>query len=68
MLAGLSLVFVGLIGIVLLRGLYGPAAVILPQRPGYYGLLVELRRVHPNFVAAVQQHQHARWAAGLRVD
>jgi hypothetical protein len=44
------------------RPMVGPRGRVLEQPPGYYDKLVELRRVHPNFVAAVNQVHQARAA------
>jgi hypothetical protein len=40
--------------------LVGPRGKVMEQQPGYYDKLVELRKVHPNFVAAVNQVHQAR--------
>ena len=60
-IAGLIVFGAFLVG-ALTRGLWGPTAKVYPVQPGYYDKIVELRRVHPNFVAAIQQ-QHAARAA-----
>jgi len=60
-LFGLAAFFFSIVGILLGRNWFGPSARITEVR-GQPGLLVELRRVHPAFVAAVQQHQQARAA------
>ena len=46
----------------LTRGMWGPRGKVSPAQPGYTDKLVELRNVHPNFVAAVQQMHAARLA------
>jgi len=63
-LLGLAAFFFSVVGILVGRNSFGPSARILDGR-GQRELLVELRRVHPAFVAAVQQQQQAR-AAQLR--
>jgi len=63
-LLGFAAILVGIIGILIGRNYFGPGARIIERR-GQPEPLVELRRVHPAFVAAVQQHQQAR-AAQLR--
>ena len=59
---GFGSFIVGLIGGIVGRRLYGPTGKVLEQQPGYYEPLIELRRVHPNFVAAVRQRQQERAA------
>jgi hypothetical protein len=44
---------------------YGPVAKVMKQEAGQPDRIVELRRVHPNFVAAVLEKQRARAAPGL---
>ena len=44
------------------RSFWGPRAKVYPPQPGYMDKLVELRNVHPSFVAAVQQQHAARVA------
>jgi hypothetical protein len=60
-LAGLASFFVAVLGIVFGRNAFGPTGKVRVKsgetEPG-----VELRRVHPNFVGAVQQVQHSRLA------
>ncbi len=63
-LLGFTAILVGIIGILIGRNYFGPGARIIERR-GQPEPLVELRRVHPAFVAAVQQQQQAR-AAQLR--
>jgi hypothetical protein len=60
-LAGL-LLFILFIAGALMRSLFGPRAKVSEPIPGQTDRVVELRNVHPNFVAAVQQ-QHAARAA-----
>ena len=60
-LFGIAAIFVAFVGVLLARSYFGPSARIIERR-GQYQPLVELRRVHPAFVAAVQQLQHARAA------
>jgi len=60
-LLGFAALFVGLLGILLARNYLGPGARII-DRGGQPQPLIELRRVHPAFVAAVQQLQQARAA------
>ena len=69
---GTSLILLGVLGFVafiagaLTRSLWGPRArVYPPAQPGYADKLVELRNVHPAFVAAVQQQHSARAAQQL---
>jgi hypothetical protein len=45
-----------------LRPLVSPGANVMAQRPGELDRLVELRRVHPAFVAAINQLHQARVA------
>lgn len=57
--------FLGLqAGFGIVKPLYGPTAVVLPRQAAYPGTWIELRNVHPAFVAAVEQ-QHASWQASL---
>ena len=65
-LGGLGLMFAGLIGLVIGRGAMGPRARLFDVQPGQYQRLIQLDNVHPNFVAAVQQHQQARAAQQSR--
>jgi hypothetical protein len=60
-LLGFAAILVGIVGILIGRNYFGPGARIIERR-GQTEPLVELRRVHPAFVAAVQQHQQARAA------
>ena len=52
----------GILGLLYVAPRFGPTGVVMGRRPGYHDSLVELRRVHPSFVAAVQRHQQARAA------
>jgi hypothetical protein len=61
-LGGLGLIFAGLVGMLLGRSLMGPTGKLSDVQPGYFQRLIEIRNVHPGFVAAVQQHQQARAA------
>jgi len=62
LIVGILLLLVGLIGVVVVQSAYGPTAKVMEQQPGQYEPVVELRRVHPNFVNAVRQMQAARAA------
>jgi len=57
---GLASLLVGFIGLVIVRRTLGPTGKVLEPQPGQYQSLIELRNVHPAFVAAVQQLQHMR--------
>jgi hypothetical protein len=59
---GLLAVIAGIICILLLRRLIGPQATVKEQQPGYSDRIVELRKVHPAFVAAVLQVHQTRSA------
>lgn len=61
LLAGFALIL-GLIGRLVIMPLVGPRGKVHPLQPGYYDRLVLVSNVNPAFVAAVQQHQHARAA------
>jgi len=52
----------GLIGRLVVMPLVGPRATVMEQLPGQYDKLVELRRVHPAFVAAVNAMHQSRAA------
>jgi len=55
--------FTGLqIGLQVLKPLFGPTAVVLPRQPRNSETWLELRNVHPAFVAAVQQRNAHRVA------
>ncbi len=57
--------FTGLqVGLQVLKPVYGPTAVVLPLDAAHPGRWIELRNVHPQFVAAVQQQHAARAAQG----
>jgi hypothetical protein len=60
--SGLVTVMAGLIGLVVVLPHVGPAGNVMARQRGYHDNLVELRRVHPAFVAAVNQ-MHAYRAA-----
>jgi Na+-transporting methylmalonyl-CoA/oxaloacetate decarboxylase gamma subunit len=69
LLVGILALLVGLVGRVLARRSYGPTAKVMDQQYGQYEPVVELQRVHPNFVMAVQQLQQARakqYATGVQ--
>ncbi len=53
---------VGVFCLLLIRPAIGPRVKVLEQQPGQYDKLVELRNVHPAFVAAVNQMHAARAA------
>jgi Na+-transporting methylmalonyl-CoA/oxaloacetate decarboxylase gamma subunit len=55
---GILLLVSGIIGRLVVYPLISPRARIT-RPPGYYDKLVELRNVHPSFVAAVMQRQQA---------
>ena len=52
-------------GWLLVRPRFGPGGRVLDRPPGSQDYLVELRRVHPAFVAAITQ-QHTNWMAPNR--
>jgi hypothetical protein len=52
----------GLVGRLIVTALVGPRGKVMEPPPGHIDKLVELRNVHPAFVAAVRQI-HATWAA-----
>lgn len=60
LLAGVLLLVGGLVGRLVVTPLVVPRGKVTPQQPGYYDRLVELRNMHPAFVAAVQQMHYAR--------
>jgi hypothetical protein len=63
LLAGLAFVaFV--VGALVVRHLVGPRASVIGPPPGYHDNVVELRQVHPAFVAAVN-YMHQQRAAQL---
>ena len=59
---GVLALVAGLAGRLVVTRLVGPRAKVAEQLPGQRDKLVELRNVHPAFVAAIQQMQ-ATWAA-----
>ncbi|HZQ49603.1 MAG TPA: hypothetical protein VFB69_04770 [Candidatus Dormibacteraeota bacterium] len=60
-----ALAFVAFIVGALTRSLFtGPRAKVYPPQPGYTDKIVELYKLHPAFVAAVQQQHAARAAQG----
>ena len=58
---GAVLLLAGLVGRLVIMPLVYPRGRVT-QQPGYYDKLVEIRNVHPAFVAAVD-HMHQTWAA-----
>jgi len=60
-LFGLAAFGIAIIGILVGRNSFGPSGKIIERRE-YNQPIVELGRVHPVFVGAVQQHQQARAA------
>jgi hypothetical protein len=62
LLVGFVAILAGLIGLLVGRAAYGPSAKVFDRQPNQSDRLVELRRVHPTFVIAVQQLQLARAA------
>ncbi|HEY4889680.1 MAG TPA: hypothetical protein VIJ58_14060 [Candidatus Dormibacteraeota bacterium] len=52
----------GFVGLLVVRPLIGPRGTVMEQQPGQFDRVVELRRVHPAFVAAVNQLHQARAA------
>jgi hypothetical protein len=60
-IAGLVL-FIAFVAGALMRSLFGPRAKVMEPQLGQVDKLVELRNVHPAFVAAVQQMHAARLA------
>lgn len=61
-IVSLLLLLAGMVGLLVIRPLVGPRAKVMEQQPGQYDRLVELRRIHPAFVAAVNQMHQARAA------
>lgn len=59
---GLLSLLAGFAGWLLVRPRFGPGGRVLDRPAGAQEYLVELRRVHPAFVAAVNQ-QHSAWMA-----
>ena len=66
LLVGLLMLVAGLAGRLVVTPLVCPRGKVTMQ-PGYYDRLVEIRNVHPAFVAAVNQVQHVRMAQSLQV-
>jgi hypothetical protein len=60
LLIGALLLVGGIVGRLVVTPLVVPRGKVTPQQPGYYDRLVELRNVHPAFVAGVQQMHYAR--------
>jgi hypothetical protein len=65
---GLITAMAGLIGVVSVLPHVGPGGNVLARQPGQHESLVELRRVHPAFVAAVNQLHANRTAQVGLVD
>ena len=61
-LLGLLSVLAGAAGWVIVRPRFGPSGRVLSRPPGYSEYLVELKKVHPAFIAAVNQMYQARAA------
>jgi hypothetical protein len=61
-LLGLAVLLAGFLGRMVAMKLMCPRGKVTAIQPGHYDRIVELSNVHPAFVAAVQQHQHARSA------
>lgn len=61
-LGGFLLLLAGLVGRLVGTPLIIPRARVNPVQYGQYDRLVEIRNVNPVFVAAVRQHQQARFA------
>lgn len=59
---GLLVALAGVIVWLLVKPRFGPGGKVMAKQPSQFDNLVVLRRVHPAFVAAVQQHQQARAA------
>jgi predicted small integral membrane protein len=59
---GLLSALAGVIVWLLVKPRFGPRGKVMATQPGHNDNLVQLSRVHTAFVAAVQQHQHARAA------
>jgi hypothetical protein len=66
---GLGFLFLaaGLGGRLLVAPFMRPRGKVMPKVAGQGDRIVELRNVHPNFVAAVNQVQHVRMAQSLQV-
>jgi len=59
---GILFLFAGLVGRLLVTRLVCPRAKVMEAAPGQTDRIVELRNVHPLFVAAVLERQHGRAA------
>jgi hypothetical protein len=59
---GILFFLAGLVGRLLVTRLVSPRAKVMPLAPGQTDRIVELRNVHPLFVAAVLERQHGRAA------
>jgi hypothetical protein len=59
---GIGCLLAGIFGRLVVTPLLSPRARVMEVAPRQTDRIVELRNVHPNFVAAVQQQQHARAA------
>jgi hypothetical protein len=57
---GILTFFAFIVAALVVRPLVGPRGKVMEQQPGYYDKLVELRKVHHNFVTAVNQVHQAR--------
>jgi len=62
LILSLLVLIAALIGWLLIRPLIGPRAKVFDRQPGMVEYMVEIRKVHPAFVSAVVQGQHARAA------
>jgi hypothetical protein len=67
LLVGVMLLVGGLVGRLVVTPLVCPKARVTLQ-PGYYDKLVEIRNVHPAFVAAVNQMHQARTAQSMQAS
>ena len=61
-ITGVVVLLIGIIGLLIARQVYGPTGRVREQQYGQYEPVVELQRVHPNFVVAVLQLQQSRAA------
>lgn len=59
---GLLAMIGGLVGRLVITKLVAPSARVMEPQPGYTDRIVELRKVHPNFVQAVHQQHASRLA------
>jgi hypothetical protein len=57
---GIFFLFAGMIGRLLITRFVSPRAKVMEVAPGHFDRIVELRNVHPLFVAAVLQRQQAQ--------